>query len=563
MKQILALLLSLAMLFSLTACGGNEPVTPEEPPVQTDQSEKEPETAPEVPALPEGDSFWVAYEYNIEGEQISLPNEECWADLTICADGTARFREVGDDVSILDPHALDMTWEQSADGTVNFYCPYGGNEPYCIGTVTEDGFRLDRLGGTFCLKQEKMPQEAGELYCPAELSGVWLEIGYEVEGEQGDSMPGEFTSLVIETTWEEDSGKHVMRASSENGDYSGYVARNTYYGSATTVLNEPLYDGCGNEMWSIRIGEESPLNEHGYPSGTDIYATLLDENTLLLQKYFSFDRGSIPGVSYQTYKRFVPASVDWALVDEDIAGSEWRCVSYEDADGNQFEAPPGIPDFRLTLYPGRKFAYTTSAADVIPTSGGGNWILGEGNTLLLYNPNTYDDSWFAGAVDIKKVVTAEYESEFYELHLWCNGGIMTLQHEEGSEDWKDYADTMNDIEGRAFAAPGNAMIVLYNQHYDDFSQYHALTKYEVSDGANSQYILVTSVLDGTYLWLEEDGYCREDFGTLDAGESIVIWLDVPESSGPNLQIESPLGDYYYELTQSSLIFNENWNYITT
>ena len=122
---------------------------------------------------------------------------------------------------------------------------------------------------------------------------------------------------------------------------------------------------------------------------------------------------------------------------------------------------------------------------------------------------------------------------------------------------------MNDIEGITFSAPENAMVVLFNHNYDDFSQYYTIPGYTVSDGANSQYVLVTAVLDGTYLWLEEDGFCAEDFGTLNAGESILIRLDVPENDGPNQQIESPLGGYYYELTQSNLIFNENWNYITT
>ncbi|MBQ2996549.1 MAG: hypothetical protein IJE22_04865 [Oscillibacter sp.] len=575
MKRITAWSLALMLLFSLTACGGKESAPSQEPPKQTkppkqteqtqkaEPPEKEPESAPEVPALPKGDSFWMAYEYNIEGEKFPLTDEEWQADLTLWTDGTARFREVADGIAGLDPHALNMTWETAADGNVNFYCAYGGDEPYCTGVMTEEGFRLDRLGGSFCLKRSKMPQTAGELYSPAELSGVWLEVGYEVEGDQDATMPGKFTSLVIDVPWEADSDAHVMRVSSECGDYSGFVTGNTYYSRAATVLSEPIYQGCGNDEWSVRIGEESPLNQHGYPSGTDTYVTLLDSDTLLMQRYFSFDGGSIPGVSYQTYKRFVPALVDRRLEDEELAGSEWRCVSYIDAEGNDSKTPQGMTDFCLTLYPDRKFAYTTFAETGEADSGGGSWSLGEGNTLLLYNPNTGTDDWFAGALDIKKVVTTEYESDFYELHLWYDGGIMTLKHEEGSGGWTDYVDTMNDIEGRAFAAPENAMVVLYNQNYDDFSQYYTIPGYTVSDGANSQYVLVTAVLDGTYLWLEEDGFCAEDFGTLDAGESIIIWLDVPETGGPNLQIESKLGEYYYELNQSNLIFNENWNYITT
>lgn len=573
MKKTIALLLSLLLLFSLTACG-QTPAAPEpapsappaESPAPPSAESKLPESKlpePAEPTLPAGDSYWVAYEYSIEDEHLPLTDGVWDADLTLRADGTARFREVSDGIACLDPHALDMTWETDDDGTLLFYCFYGGNEPYCTGTVTEDGFLLERLGGIFSLKQGEMPQTAGELYSPAELGGVWLEVAYEVEGDQGTNLPGGFTSLVIDVPWEADSDTHVMRVSSECGDYSGYVARNTYYGRAATVLSEPIYEGCGNDVWSVRIGEESPLNQHGYPSGTDTYVTLLDSDTLLMQHYFSFDNGSIPGVSYQTYRRLLPAPVDRDLEDEEIAGSEWRCIRYIDAEGKESETPQGLTDFCLTLYPDRKFAYTAFAENGEADSGGGSWILGEGNTLLLYNPRTDTDDWFAGALDIQKVVTTEYESDFYELQLWYDGGFMTLRHEEGSAGWTGYVDTMNDIEGITFSAPENAMVVLFNHNYDDFSQYLTVPTYTVSDGANSQYLLVTAVLDGTYLWLEEDGFCAEDFGTLNAGESILIWLDIPESGGPNLQIESPLGGYYYELTQSNLIFNENWNYITT
>ena len=62
--------------------------------------------------------------------------------------------------------------------------------------------------------------------------------------------------------------------------------------------------------------------------------------------------------------------------------------------------------------------------------------------------------------------------------------------------------------------------------------------YEISDHPDAQYVLVSSVEDGSYFWLEEDGYCREDFGTLDAGESFIIRLDIPESGGMNLQVST-------------------------
>jgi len=75
-------------------------------------------------------------------------------------------------------------------------------------------------------------------------------------------------------------------------------------------------------------------------------------------------------------------------------------------------------------------------------------------------------------------------------------------------------------------------------------------------------VLVTSVIDGNYFWLDEDGFCREDFGTVDAGESFIFKINLPESGGYLLQIESSMGDYFIELTQDLLPPDENWNYFT-
>ena len=122
---------------------------------------------------------------------------------------------------------------------------------------------------------------------------------------------------------------------------------------------------------------------------------------------------------------------------------------------------------------------------------------------------------------------------------------------------------MNDLEGNAFAAPENALLALYNQNYTDLSALKAFPLYEVDADEEAQYLLVTAVMDDTYLWLDEDGYCREDFGTVHAGESFVIRVNIPDSGGYLLQIECSAGEYYYELNQSSIDFYQNWNYLTT
>jgi len=519
---------------------------------------QDPPPEPQKPTLPEGDSFWTACAYSVEGERIPLPNEDWWADLTLWADGTARLRQVEDELIIYDEHALRMTWTVEENGDIVFKCPYSGDDPYYVGKLTEDGMELTQDGSTFYLEEAPMPREAGELYCPAELRGVWLQVSSEIDGYRENTMPGHFNSLVLTLEWDEKSGQDVLKAASEQGDCTGFVPGDTYFSYSVEVLEEPVYEGCGNESWSVRIGPTSPLNENGYPKDVERYATLLDRDTVLFQRYFSIDGG--PAVSYQTYKRVIPYSPGWQMENEEITGS-WACTGYRNEAGEELAAPAGLEGFQLRLSDDRRFIYRTDAGE----DGVGRWILGEGNTLLLYNDNDYDalDDWFAGAAGMRKVVTAEYESEIYEICLWYDGGLMQLERQEDTGQWDDYVDTMTDIEGRAFAAPENTLFVLYNQNYGDFADYDMFRTYTISDGPEAQYLLVTSVIDGNYFWLEEDGYCREDFGTLDAGESIVIRLDIPESGGMNLQVESKLGDYYYELTRDRLVFNENWNYITT
>lgn len=62
-------------------------------------------------------------------------------------------------------------------------------------------------------------------------------------------------------------------------------------------LDQPLYDGCGNEEWSIKF----VLIQSDFGEDEEFYATLTDENTLLMQQFFPFD--GTQGVSYQTYIR--------------------------------------------------------------------------------------------------------------------------------------------------------------------------------------------------------------------------------------------------------------------
>lgn len=62
-------------------------------------------------------------------------------------------------------------------------------------------------------------------------------------------------------------------------------------------LEEPLYPGCHNDAWSVQF----LMKNSDFEADEEFYATLTDENTLLLQHYFPFD--GTQGVSYQKYIR--------------------------------------------------------------------------------------------------------------------------------------------------------------------------------------------------------------------------------------------------------------------
>lgn len=394
----------------------------------------------------------------------------------------------------------------------------------------------------------------GDAVCSfEELEGVWLQTGYEIEGEIGETMPHDFNSLVFKTVGEGE--EQTLLASSEEWYIDGFDDYGSYYDRSVTLLNEPLYEGCGNEVWSARVGDEVPRSEGGYPLETEYYVTLIDRNTLLQQRYFSYDNGTIPMVSYQTYKRFTPEASD--VTEATLAGSDFELVGYIDSEGVRRDTHPNYSDFRLHLDStgGYVFMFSVGAEEC---NGGGNyWSIGCGGTLLLRNEDFYENC-FAGAVSDADGIT--------EILLWDNdGGILCLKYMENGDDrWFGYVDTMTDIEGNAFAAPANALCVLYNQSYADFGGLYSLPFYEVSDGAEAQWVLLTAVEDGSYFWLQDqEGYCAEDFGYLDAGDSVVLRCDIPESGGMYLQISTSLGDYCYELTVYGITFADGWGYITT
>jgi len=116
------------------------------------------------------------------------------------------------------------------------------------------------------------------------LEGEWTMVSGMVDGDEYTAEEAGYTtelSISGKTAYY----RHVM----------GDVAQS--FDAELVYLDEPIYDGCGNDEWSVMF----ELTSSDFGAEDEFYATLIDENTLLFQQFFPFD--GTQGVSYQTYKR--------------------------------------------------------------------------------------------------------------------------------------------------------------------------------------------------------------------------------------------------------------------
>lgn len=516
----------LCLLMALSACG---PKHPPDAPITSQLQNSE------APML-RGDSYWVLEES--QGDMRQSPGH-LLTDLTLWASGTARIREIQDDIWLVsNGDEQTMTWKQEGDGTIHFY---HGDTLYWSGVVTEDGgIELNRFGRTFRFVQQEIPEE-GALYSPAELLGVWLVASTEVEGDLQD-VSGIFDTLLFEM--DGDGEQKTLVASAQSNSRGWENVHFVYQDEEITLLDESLYSGCGNDVWSVRIGEEAHWNENGYPEGEELYVTLLDQNTLLQQHYFEIDGG--PGVSYQTYKRFLP-EVNGELERADLEGRSFDLAGYTAADGTKHPAPPGMSDFFLHL-DSDQYSFAMTLDDGRDYYGGsGSWELGKGGTLCM----TSEEEPLAGAV--------RSVNEIPEVHLWYGGGILWLTQAEN--EWDGSVDTMTDLEGNAFAAPENAVLVFYGDAYLDMEQWQQIPIHILEDDPDARQILVSCTLDHIPVWIEQDGVEVAQLGSMLAGESVIVQLRYPESGGAHLCFEFDSEVRYIELDHSTLPLSE-WTYIT-
>ena len=118
------------------------------------------------------------------------------------------------------------------------------------------------------------------------LDGEWVFAHGETDG--------------YEFTAEEEgieSGISINISNSTAKYYSKTEFTDKKFDAELEIIEEPVYEGCGNDEWKVKF------NTYNSTFGEDeeFYATLIDENTLLLRHLFPFD--GTQGVNHQTYTR--------------------------------------------------------------------------------------------------------------------------------------------------------------------------------------------------------------------------------------------------------------------
>lgn len=589
MKVLKRYFFPMLLVLALTACG-KEPNVPEgeaidikkgalkaeniEKPEDAKEEAEETETIGtenQSQQAQRGNSYWEAYQIEIGSEKQTLPSEEFSIDLILWEDGNARFREISDGKYLVDDRMLHMTWNITDEQGVDIYLE-DYEEPWLSAMVDGDEMCMDYQGDIVHLKKSELPVEAGNLYHPAQLEGVWLLESSEVEGDFWEAQPGELESMIFEILWKD--GKQQFVASQQRRTYWEEQWSSDYKETVTTILDEPLYSGCGNEEWSVLVGEYSELNENGYPVKTETYVTMLDENTMMRRLYYSFDGG--PGVSHQIFKRITPTKSDVVFEPEDLEGGDYDVVSYIDKDGNRMAYPPGMKDFYVHLEKNATMVSWWDEGIDDQISFNGNWMMGDGGVINLVSydydgeSEFTDTCWFAGSVHGVLSADPEMGEVEPEMYLYYDGGIIRLKHNSGSggENFggDEYGDSMNTLEGNAFAAPPEALFVLYGENaYTDYmdENFEFVSHYNLSSNAKySRKILITAVLDNTLFWYEDENGNEVWSEHLDAGESVVLKVDVPQKAKELMCINiNDEAVYYYEISEDT-IYPDDWYYIT-
>ena len=423
MRKFSVWLLVIALIAGcLTGCNKNEPTPPEPSEPSGGETQNSANESTEDPNIWTAEGYWVAETWDHpDADGPEALNPEVWMlDLWVRADGTARFRGIYEGVCLLSDDHLNLTWERTAQGEILFYSS-SNIAPVITGTFSEGVLSLNYLGGTLGMKQTAEPETAGQLYSPAELEGTWLMVSGETEGYEWEAMPDRLSSLVFSVTFFDDPPS--LAAHREVRDYDGELT-DSAYNVKVDVLPEPLYEGCENADWSVRIGPASEVDENGYPLGTEYYATLLNHNTMLVQQYFTLD--GAPTVTYQTYARF-PDRLSWQSPEAmTLDLSTWTITEYVSMSGEDLAVPEKLEGMRICLLDNSDCWIQFGDGHIEE----GTWLLETGGVLLLRSDEEWGSNfWFGGAISSLSKEEAYGYTTAYQMALYYEGGILKLELE--------------------------------------------------------------------------------------------------------------------------------------
>ena len=116
------------------------------------------------------------------------------------------------------------------------------------------------------------------------LDGEWVFDGGETDGME---YTAEESGIESEISILNNIAKYFVSTGYENKQFVAELE----------FIEEPLYSECINDIWSVQF----KMKSGDFGEDEEFYATLIDEDTLLLQQFYPFD--GTQGVSYQTYKR--------------------------------------------------------------------------------------------------------------------------------------------------------------------------------------------------------------------------------------------------------------------
>jgi hypothetical protein len=198
---------------------------------------------------------------------FTYPNEEDPSVIELFHNTTGIFyNEDGEKLDM----TLDEFWELE--------------EEMSKGTSKIEGKPFSKLDAKIIEKANEKPSVPGTDL----LDGEWVLSGVEVEGEK---LTAEEAGLESEIT-----------ITSTTSDVAASYFNSTEYATErfeaeVIYMEEPLYYQCENDAWSVKFG----IVSGDFGEDEEFYATLIDDNTLLLRHLFPFD--GTQGVSHQTYKR--------------------------------------------------------------------------------------------------------------------------------------------------------------------------------------------------------------------------------------------------------------------